>query len=328
MTRERCILIDSPSEWKDALQGIEHAFAHTWESCYAMYLSTKHKTYLYCYETEGARIVCPISEREFQGYVDIVTPFGFSGFVGNTDYDDFPSIWSDYVKGKGYVCGFITLNPILKNTTYWKQEEAQRYNDLFVMDLTLNKKELFSGLDRNRRRQIRSWEQTKTSLIFDKKILSDFFLANYADFFQSKNASRVYIFSKETISFLFSLDNVLLVGTGKPDRVEAVSVFAFTPHVAEHLFNISISEGKHHFVGLIWYGVQLFKAKGIPFLNLGGGVREGDSIADFKQRFGARKIALKSLKQVYRPEIYEQLCSLANRDPVDHSGYFPAYRSR
>ena len=75
---QKFIPLESRVEWQNALQGIKHAFAHTWENCYAMHLTTGFTTYLYCFEAENIRIVCPIAEREFQGYVDIVTPYGLS----------------------------------------------------------------------------------------------------------------------------------------------------------------------------------------------------------------------------------------------------------
>jgi len=88
MIDQKCISLGSPTEWKDALKGIKHAFAHTWENSHAMRLTTGFNTYLYCFESNHVRIVCPIAEREFEGHVDIVTPYGFSGFVGNGNFSD------------------------------------------------------------------------------------------------------------------------------------------------------------------------------------------------------------------------------------------------
>jgi hypothetical protein len=70
--KHECIPLDSPGAWKDALQDIPHAFAHTWESCRAVYLTTRLPTYLYCFEDESARIVCPIAERRKLGLANCV----------------------------------------------------------------------------------------------------------------------------------------------------------------------------------------------------------------------------------------------------------------
>jgi hypothetical protein len=74
MVRHQLISLDSPDEWRGALRGIPHAFAQTWEHCYAMHLTTGLKTYLYCFEMDAVRIVCPFAQRDFDGYVDIVKP--------------------------------------------------------------------------------------------------------------------------------------------------------------------------------------------------------------------------------------------------------------
>lgn len=327
MVRQRCIAIDSPSEWREALKGIRHAFAHTWENCYAMQQTTRLEIYLYCFEEGDVRIVCPIAERTFEGYTDIVTPYGFSGFTDNSDYPEFTQHWTSFVQDRGYVCGYIALNPLLENSTYFGTDETFQSNSLYFLDLTLSDGEILAGLDRNRRRELRDWEKTLSGFIFDKAILTEFFLDNYYDFLYRVKASQVNHFSRETLSFLFSLDNVLMVGAGKPERVEAVYIFAYTRHIGDCLFNIALPEGRCHTSSLLWYGVNYLKSMQVPVLNLGGGVRENDSIAQAKQRFGSRRLGFRCLKQIYRPDIYEKLCRQMCADPTDMFGYFPAYRS-
>ena len=57
---------------------------------------------------------------------------------------------------------------------------------------------------------------------------------------------------------------------------------------------------------------------GIPFLNLGGGVRDGDTLAEFKRRFGGLELPLKSLRQIYRPDEYAVLSQGFRRSQHDH----------
>jgi hypothetical protein len=326
MIRQDCILLDSPAEWKNALRGIKHAFAHTWENCYAMHLTTGLNTYLYRFETENVRIVCPIAERTFGGYVDIVTPYGFSGFIGNGDCPEFSHYWEKFVKGRGYVCGYIALSPLFENDTYFKLDHVYESNSLYILDLTLSSDEIFTGLDRNRKRQLKDWEKIAVNLIFDRTPLTDFFLTNYSEFIRRINASPANYFSTETLAFLCSLDNVFIVGAGKHKKIEAVYIFAYTPYAGDCLFNVALPEGRQHTTVLMWHGLNHLKSIQIPFLNLGGGVREHDSIAQAKQRFGSRRVPLRCLKQVYEPGIYEELCRRGNADPNDMAGYFPPYR--
>jgi hypothetical protein len=325
--KHKCIALDSPAEWKKALEGIRHAFAHTWENCHTMRLSTGFNTYLYCLETENMRVVCPIAEREFGGRVDIVTPYGFSGFVGTGDCADFPRYWREFVRERGYVCGYIGLNPIFENTTYFDPDELYAYNNIYILDLTLSREELFSKLDRNRKRQLKEWETISADLLLEKHALKDFCLANYSEFFRQKGATSAYAFSSATFESLFMLDSVLVVGAGSVEKIEAAIVFTYTRYAADALFNISLPEGRRHSAALHWYGVDYFKAMGVPILNLGGGVRANDRLAEFKERFGGKKLALSCLKQVYDAATYADLCVRVGADPTDRTGYFPPYRS-
>ena len=325
MITQRYIHLNSSDEWKEALKGVNHAFGHTWESCYGMSLSTGFKTYLYCFKAEKIRVVCPISEREFNNQIDIVTPYGFSGFTGTGNQDAFPYYWKEFTKQKGYVCGYIGLNPLFENKNYFELSDYHSYNHIYALDLTEPEDKLFSNLSENRRRQVKDWK--KYIFNYEKETLINFFLDNYHDFMKQRKVSSVYKFSLETLLFLLDLDNILIVGAGQPNKVEAVSLFAYTPYVGDFLFNVSLPEGKRHSVPLIWAALKQLQSLKVPLLNLGGGVRENDSLAQFKERFGGKKLPLACLKQVYRSEIYRELCLQIEANPDDYSGYFPPYRN-
>ena len=327
VTNQKCIPLDSPAEWKNALKGIKHAFAHTWENCHAMRLTTSFRTYLYCFKADNVRIVCPIAEREFEGHVDIVTPSGFSGFVGTGYCADFPQYWRQFARERGYVCGYIGLNPIFGNKTSFDSNELYSYNNIYILDLTLSREELFSKLSTGRKGQLKQWESISAGLVLDKRALKDFFLANYLEFFRQKGATSAYAFSSATLERLFALDSVVMVGAGPAESIEATTVFTYTPYAADYLFNISLPEGRHHSTALVWYGVNYFKSIGIPILNLGAVVHPDDGLAKFKERFGAKKLALSCLKQIYDSTTYANLCARVGADPAGRTGYFPAYRS-
>ncbi len=289
-----------------------------------MHLTTGFTTYLYCFETDSARIVCPIAEREFAGYIDIVTPYGFSGFVGNGHCPEFSLRWRQFVKERGYVCGYIALNPVFATDAYLNSNETYRSNTLYFLDLTRSIEELWSNLDRNRKRELKDLD--KTNFILNRNALTHFFVENYPEFLRRVQASPASYFTRETLTSLCNLNNIVIVGAGAVEKIQAVYIFAYTRYASDCLFNVAVPEGRHYATALLWWGVNYLKSKQIPLLNLGGGVRENDSIARSKERFGPIKLPFRALKQVYNREIYEELCHRRAVDPTDKTGYFPAYR--
>jgi hypothetical protein len=320
------IPLSAPEAWRQALAGVPHAFGHSWESCQAMSLTTGDATFLYVFEDASARVVCPFSERRWQGRTDIYTPYGFSGFAGTGPCPALPAHWRDFARSRGYICGYIGLNPLLFDPSYRDPDDLFYHNSIFALDLTRSEADLFADLSKGRRQAVRAAERDSWQPLEDRAALSAFLRQHFVDFVRSRRASRSYEFTDATLDLLCRLDTVLLLGAGTGGRVEAVSVFAHTPCAAEYLFNCSLPEGQHHSAPLLWQGALRMKAIGIPVLNLGGGVREGDGVAAFKARFGGREVRLGALKQVYDPAAFEHLCRAAGQDPARRDGFFPPYR--
>jgi len=316
--RHRLIPLGEPERWAAALAEVAHGHAHTWAFCRAIQLTSGLPTYLYAYEHDGARVVCPLAEREFAGAIDVVSPYGFGGFATS---GGFPSDWGSFARSRNWVCGYVALNPLFCESDGFA--DVHVHNRLYVMDL---RGDVHGRLSENRRRQLRDWPSVAGTLEHDRERLTDFLLANYADFFARRGAGAATDLSPDTMGAIAALDDVIMVGAGSGGMVESVAVFGHTPHAGDYLFNVSIPGGERHAVHLIWSGVEQLRELGVPSLNLGGGVREGDDLAEFKRRFGAAELPLASLRQVYLPDVYERLCREAGVTS-DRSGWFPPYRA-
>jgi hypothetical protein len=326
MTVHRRIPLDARAEWERALADIPHAFAHTWGHCRSVFLSTGLPTYLYCFERKGVRIVCPLSERRFHGEADIVTPYGFNGFAGTGSCPGFPEAWAEFAGREGYVCGYIGLNPVLETASYYAPRLAKAHNSVFVLDLRAPMEQLLEAVRPKRRSQLRAPLPAHTRIVWDTERLTAFFLASYSEFMRRVGAAPIYHFNATTLSSLCSQESVFLVGAEVEGRLEAVVVFGYTGWMADYLFSLALPHGRHHSARLLWCGVERLQALGVPLLNLGGGARPNDGIAEFKRRFGARELPLISLRQVYRPDVFQTLCRAAGVEPRD-GGYFPPYHA-
>jgi hypothetical protein len=114
------------------------------------------------------------------------------------------------------------------------------------------------------------------------------------------------------------------VGAQTEGQLDAVYVFAATVHGVDCLLAVSMAGGRHHLTDLLWYGVTEYAARGVPLMNLGGGLKRNDAIARAKHRFRPERHGMRALRQIYAPDIYEYLCRTASTPAAD--GWFPAYR--
>lgn len=320
------IPLTEPDRWNASLAEVPHGHAHTWGFCHAVALTTGLPTYLYRYERASALVICALSERELSGLTDVVTPYGFGGFAARGSSERFPADWAEFARSRAWVCGYLALNPLLRSAEGFPDDEIHVHNHLYVMDLRGSAEEVFRRLSQNRRRQLRDWPSAAAGLNHDRRALIRFFVDTYADFFERKGAGSATRFAPETMAAIGALDDVLMVGDGAEGRIEAVAVFGHTPTAGDYLFNVSLPGEERRAVQLIWSGVEQLRELGVPSLNLGGGVREGDDLAEFKRRFGAAERPLVSLRQVYRPRAYDCLCGRSGASLEDRAGHFPAYR--
>ena len=326
VAEHRRIPLDARSAWEAALDGIPHGIAHTWGYCRAIQLSSALPTFLYQFDGVGGRVVCPLAERRYQGYPDLVTPYGFGGFVGETPSPGFAERWVEFAAAAGYVCGYLQLSPLAAGEGYADPADTRSVNTVFLLDLRPSPETLFANLHQNRKRQLRDPVAAGATLVWDQARLSAFFLEEYAAFADRVRAAPVYRFTPTTLSALCAMEGVFLVGAESDGRLEAVMMFGHTAYAGDYLFGVALPDGRRHATRLIWSGIERLRALGVPLLNLGGGARPNDGIADFKRRFGAREAPLCSLRQVYRPDVFDRLCVAAGAAP-DAVGYFPPYHA-
>lgn len=325
---QELIPLTARDDWERALHGLPHAFAHTWASCSAMSLTTGWPTYLYVWQRGGSRAVCAISERGSPGVVDVVTPYGFGGFVATSPGSDVLAHWGAFARARGYVSGYLGLNPLFMPPDLRGSPDYAEHNELFVLPLEGGTDALYDSLSTNRRRELRSFAARGAQVVDDRTSVREYFLAGFDDFMRSKGATSTYDFSDETWRALLDCDEVFLLGAQEADgSLVAASLFALTPYCGEYLFGISDPGRMGYSSNLIWAAATRLADEGVPLLNLGGGVHPGDGVAAFKARFGGRRLPLGALRQVYQPDTFARLCRQVGRDPWDRTGFFPPYRA-
>lgn len=289
-----------------------------------MSLDGRGKAQLFLVEDGGEKVICPLIEREIDGRLDIATPYGFSGLAGTGPWPGFSHHWEEFAASHGYVAGYLAVNALFGDDSYADPETVTIANETFVLDLREGVEGVWSALSTNRRRQLRHWRAEDYEI--DGDGLAEFFVEQYPLTMARKEAAARHRFPTATLAALCELPDTFLVGARGEGGVESVSLFGYTPHAGDFIFNAAMPGCAHHSVPLIWGAVHVLAKREVPWFNLGGGMDPGDSLADFKARFGATPLPMRAVKAVYDPAAYEQLCRRHGGDPNDRSGYFPAYR--
>jgi len=321
----RLIRLSERVEWEQALAETPHVFGHTWGSCHALSLDGSGEPVLYVADGEGVRVACPLLERQIEGRLDVATPYGFSGLTGTGPWPGFTEGWRHFAAERGYVAGYLAVNALFGDDTYADPVTVTVANETFVIDLRDGVAGAWERLSTNRRRQLRDWSPEDYDV--DGEGLADFFVAQYPQVMERKVAASRHRFGPATLAALCELPSTFLVGTRVDGRIESVSLFGFTPYAGDFIFNAALPGCAHHSVPLIWTALQILVERDVPWFNLGGGMSRGDSLADFKARFGAAPLPMRAVKAVYDQAAYEDLCRRHGADPADRDGFFPAYRN-
>ncbi|HET7416407.1 MAG TPA: hypothetical protein VFJ61_02115 [Solirubrobacterales bacterium] len=323
MTVDRRISLSERVEWEAALSGIPHVFGHTWGCCRALGLGGEEAV-LYVAGEGERRVACPLIERPIEGKLDVATPYGFSGLTGTGPWPGFAEHWQRFAAERGYVAGYLAINALFGDDTYADPETVTVANQTYVLDLRGGVEEAWSALSTNRRRQLRDWRREDYEI--DGEELAAFFVEQYPAAMERKEAAERHRFPEGTLAALCELPETFLVGARGETGLESVSLFGWTPHAGDFVFNAALPDCARHSVPLIWTAVHLLIEREVPWLNLGGGMTPGDSLADFKARFGATPLPMRAVKAVYDPPAYEDLCRRHGADPADRDAFFPAYR--
>ncbi len=319
----REISIENRKEWTDAICGMEHAFAHSWDYCHANSHSIIGDTFLLAYSSKSSRFVLPLCRREYKGFNDFVTPYGFAGIVGFGDPFEFLRQLFTYLDG---LSAYIGLHPIIGPPTLVDCEYFSISNEIFVLDLGNDLSKLKSGL---RGKGIRSSVKLSKDCFFtyDKQLFKEEFPILYSEAMRRLGAKDFYFFNDRTIFELIESKNTLAIGVTHKGKLETGALFGFSPQIADYHLSASTDWGRSHSAAVIWKSIEMLKNMGIKYLNLGGGVTQQDGLAKFKSRFGGERKSIGGLKLVLDKINYDVLCT----ETISHQGLvhsrFPAYRA-
>lgn len=322
MLKQGFITINDEAAWQAKLDGIAHGPAHTWHYNRAIQFSSKRETFLYYAETDYFSALCPLAIREKFGQQDVVTPYGYGGLITKGYHDHFLEQSRQFLSDQGLVCGYMQLHPTFCAEDYCLQIPAA--TTIYILDLTQPLSVLQTNLSKVHRYELKNWEKKPVELIFDKNRIMTILPNLYEQTLARVQANVVYHFSTATLTALLENEHAIAIGAAVNNKIEAISVFLYTPYMADYFLNASDEPGRNHTRGLLWAAIKYLQEKNVKAFNIGGGIKPGDALDDFKRRFGGTSKSSHVLKQIYNPILFDKICQESGVEKKN-TNYFPPY---
>jgi serine/alanine adding enzyme len=305
---------------------IPHSFFHSNDCIKAICKTHPLESTIYKFEENDKIAVVPLQHRAYQSYFDKLTPYAYSGLIGNNLDLHFLRRIEQELASEGIIASYITNHPLFTPSSLIVEAHYFKANNSYINDLSLPIEQLVANLNDGKKRQIKI---KNGILISDKSRLLNSFINLYESSMKRLGAGSFYFFSEETIKDLVSCPQTTLLGVIQNDEVVACTLFGHTPYISDFLLNGATDEGRKFSSALLWAGMIEAKEKGIPYFNFGGGITPGDSLEQFKSLFGGQAYPFGAFKFIHDERKYAELCLEKNiLNHTDRSGFFPAYHKR
>jgi len=256
-----------------------------------------------------------------QAYYDLITPYGYSGYYYEKEetYKEFIPIFRKKATGRGYITEVVRQNPYLDiNLTEYDIITSKTIYGIKINDF--EDTNYLRTTSKSNRRMINKAIKNNLEfkiLEYNNKNLSDF-KHIYDLTMNNLNSTKYYYFNKDYYNHLSHcfiacvyVKNILCA---------SCIIFKYNEFLHYHIGGSFLEYrqfGCNNFLhyNVINYGIE----HNFKLYVLGGGLKDGDSLSEFKEKLSNKKYNYTIYKNILNHEIYDKL----NKN----SEYFPSYRA-
>jgi hypothetical protein len=267
----------------------------------------------------AGRLVFPFHLRLQAGRADACTLLSVAGAWARPPVAPLLRAWDAQGRREGWVASYIQIEPMSEPGDL---PEAVAGNEVFLVDLAARPPR--EGFAHRVERHVRRAERLGVRLVEDRARLAEALVRLYPGAMARAGASAAYDRHPDTLRTLALSPDCLVLGAALEEEVEIAWVFPAAGARAENFLQAASPAGRGLAAWLYWQMMERLRARGVRWLNLGGGVRRGDGIAQFKGWLGGVPRPLRALRLVHDEAAYAALCAAAGADP--RAAFFPAYR--
>ena len=301
------------------------------------------------YNSEDLRAISVVMKRDIafdnvlpeDTYYDIVTPYGYGGFLfeGNTSQVNlrvFDKSYSDLLNQENIVSEFTRFHPLLKNADEMRTiSEVQDLGKTISMDLE-SPETIWANITSKNRNVIRKAEKNAVEIFHEKNpsIFKDF-AKIYNTTMQHDNAAPYYYFGDDFYASIHNdlNDNYEMFYAVHENKIIAMSIILY----ANNKMHYHLSGSRFEYRNLAPTNLLLYRAacwgssQGFRTFHLGGGLGGSkDNLYKFKEAFNRNSDNRFSIgKRVVNEDVYQSL--VKKRIELNpyfdlNSTFFPLYR--
>lgn len=326
----KIISLDSKLEWNAEVSKLPHSVYHTWDYNHAMSQSSKDKPFLFSALSEENQLICILAQRQrFMNLPEIYTPYGLGGIVIKDPFrscNKIQEIWEAFVDANNFHCAYLMLHPAFLPPLQTWGLPVYDHLPVYLLDLKQSITSLWKALSKGHKYEIkRSRNLSYLKLTKDKNKILKPLIRLYSETLKRVGASATYHFSDQTLKEIVCSNHTQLFAAEENGRIVAITLFLTSKNITEYFLSAASETGRAHTRHLIWEAIKTLKSQEVCCLNLGGGIKAGDDLDKFKQRFGGIKKVLQVVKAVYDEKKYSHLCQVSGVSSTEREGYFPGY---
>jgi hypothetical protein len=262
-------------------------------------------------------------------YFDLITPYGYSGYYFDNDetLEEFIPLFIIEAKKRNY------LTEVIRQNSYLNIDISNYYDIILsrkTFGINLNNYTSFEDYLKNTHKDNRKGYNLalKKNLLFKIEEYNNENLLKFLEIYdltmKNLNSTKYYYFNNEYYQSFFNFkDNLFFANVYQNEKlIASCIIFKYKKLLHYHLGgsyleyrNLRPNNLIH--CSIIKYGIE----NKFDLYHLGGGLKDNDSLYNFKNKIGDKLFEYTIYKNVLNHEIYEKIKNQFNEDT-----YFPIHR--
>ena len=260
-------------------------------------------------------------------YRDVISPYGYSGPVAigkDANWASFLAYFHDYCKQENIVTEFARLHPFLGNHQYLAPIKEE--HNIIYLDLTQSIDSIKRGMNKSNKSLMNGHSKLDVYISPKNSTLS-WFAKIYQQTMVRDKANPAYLFDARFFNYASEClgEHLIAFEAWAQSVLVGGSLFLCYGDFIHYWFSGTIDHTANWGVShdILCEVIKWAKAEGYKVMNLGGGLKGGDSLEGFKCTFSPLVKPFYTYRKIHNWEAYMELCKGID---LNSEGFFPAYR--